>query len=261
MDQVFSDEFFLAGVQLADLAAVISKKYFREPLKIYEKEHDYPVTVADREIEQCLRNWIRENYPTHGVIGEEFANENHISEYTWVIDPIDGTISFATGKPLFTTLIALLKDNEPVLGIIDQPILDDRFIGVKGQGAWLNGNKLKTKTSQRLADARLNATTPYMFKTADKRAKFEKLRNEVRITSWGGDAYAYGLLAAGQIDVVMESDLEYYDVAALKVIIEESGGVFTNWAGKPITYQNFAGECLASANKSLHSECLKIINK
>ena len=261
MEKAYTNEFFLAGVQLADLAAEISKKYFREPLTVETKDHEYPVTVADREIELCLRAWIKETYPDHGVIGEEFAHEDRVCKYTWVIDPIDGTVAFACGKPVFTTLIALLEDGKPVLGIIDQPIVGDRLIGVQGAGAWINGKKLITGTQQNIADARLNATTPYMFKTTVEQTKFARLQKEVKLTSWGGDAYAYGLLADGHIDVIMEADLEYYDVAALRIIIEESGGVITDWTGNPITHNDFSGQCLASANKTLHEKALSIINQ
>lgn len=260
MEKAFKDEFFLAGIQLAEIASEISKKYFRNPVKIEHKSDCSPVTIADQEIEISLRTWIKNNYPDHGVIGEEYANQDKKALYTWVLDPIDGTIAFACGKPTFATLIALLENENPEIGIIDQPIIEDRFIAVVGNGAWLNGKKLATSKEQHISKARLNATTPYMFKNEVERQKFEHLRRNVDITGFGGDAYSYGLLADGHIDIIMEADLGFYDVAALKPIIEESGGVITDWQGRPISTKNFSGQCLASANAKLHDAALKIIN-
>lgn len=261
MEQLLNDEFFIFAVELADIAANISSKNFRQQFEINSKEGNYPVTAIDLEIEAKIRNLIKHNYPDHGVIGEEFANSGVDKEYVWVIDPIDGTVAYTTGKATYSTLIALLKDGEPVMGIIDQPIMKERFIGVKEYGAWLNGNRLKTSNCNDLATARLNATTPNMFKTEYEKAAFSALQNMVRVTSFGGDSYAYGLLAAGHIDIIIESDLKYYDVASVIPIIEESGGVITNWDGELICLGNFTGRCLVSANKELHKLVLDIINK
>lgn len=260
MDKAFKDEFFLASIQLADLAAEISQKFFRTPFKIDHKPDYSPVTTADQQIEQTLRDWIKQNYPEHGVIGEEYSQDNTLAKYTWVLDPIDGTVAFASGKPTFSTLIALLEDGKPVIGVIDQPIVNERFIAVEGNGAWGNGKKLVTSSQRVLSGARLNATTPYMFKSEIERDKFERLRKKVCITGWGGDAYAYGLLADGHIDIIMEADLQYYDVAAVRPIIEESGGVITDWQGRAINHRDFSGQCIASANPRLHEQALKIIN-
>jgi histidinol phosphatase-like enzyme (inositol monophosphatase family) len=260
MEQAFRDEFFLAGIQLAELASDISKKYFRQSLNIERKTDDNsPVTIADKKIEASLRAWIKDNYPDHGIIGEEYDSENKNAQYTWVIDPIDGTVAFACGKPTFTTLISLLENDLPQIGIIDQPILEDRFVGVVGQGSWLNGKKLVTSKVTELSNVRLNATTPYMFKSSLEQEKFALLRDRVKLTGFGGDAYSYGLLADGHIDVIMEADLHFYDVAALKPIIEASGGVITDWYGNKINQHTFNGQCLASANLKLHEAVLKVI--
>ena len=260
MEKAFQDEFFLAGIQLAEIASEISKKYFRSSLKIEQKSDLSPVTIADQEIETNLRSWIKVNYPEHGVIGEEYSGQNKQAKYTWVLDPIDGTVAFACGKSTFATLIALLDEDVPEIGIIDQPIVEDRFIAVAGSGAWLNGRKLRTSNIENIGEAKLNATTPYMFKTTDEQHKFDVLRRQVRITGFGGDAYSYGLLADGHIDIIMEADLGFYDVAALKPVIEQSGGVITDWQGRSISSKNFSGQCLATANSKLHDAVLKIIN-
>lgn len=261
MEKAFQDEFFLAGIQLAELASDISREYFKKPLNIESKAEDHsPVSIADKKIEEKLRFWIKENYPNHGVIGEEYISQNKSAKYTWVIDPIDGTVAFLCGKPTFTTLIALLEDELPQIGIIDEPILEDRFIGVTGRGAWLNGKKLKSSDVNLLSNARLNATTPDMFKTPIEHEKFSLLKEQVKLTSFGGDAYSFGLLADGHIDIIMEASLQFYDVAALIPVITESGGIITDWNGNKITRGNFHGQCLASANQCLHDSVLKIIS-
>jgi inositol-phosphate phosphatase/L-galactose 1-phosphate phosphatase/histidinol-phosphatase len=260
MHKVYKDELFLAVIQLADLAAEITSKYFRKQININYKSDKSPVTAADLEIERNLRGWIKQNYPTHSIIGEEYAKESNSNQYTWVIDPIDGTANFALGKPIFSTLVALLEDNNPVAGIIDQPIINERYVGVKGDGAWLNGKKMKTSSQEQIADARLNITSHLMFITNNEKNKFELLCNSVSLTSFGGDAYAYGLLADGHIDIILEANLKFYDIAAVKIIIEESGGVLTDWQGNEITLKNFNGQCLACANKVLHSKMLTLIN-
>lgn len=258
MNQICPDELYNAAINLANIAATISKKYFRTELIVDTKIGNYPVTVADSQIEEVLRYWINEHYPTHGIIGEELANQEAQSEYTWVIDPIDGTTAFTTGKPTFTTLIALLKDNQPILGIIDQAIINERFIGTMHQGSWLNDKQLQTNNVVTLNLARLNATTPFMF-NAKEYATFNKLAQQVKLTAWGGDAYAYALLASGYIDVILESDLKYYDVAALLPIVQMSGGIISDWHGNPITPE-FNGQCLACANLQLHNQVLELIN-
>ena len=245
---------------LADQAALISQKYFRQQIPVDSKAGNYPVTIADREIELSLRELIKTNFPDHGIIGEEYANTDEEKPWCWVIDPIDGTVAFTAGKPVFTTLIALIFKGTPVLSIIDQSITKERFLGVYGESAFLNGHKLKTSYKTDLDTARLNATTPYMFISDYEKAKFDVIRRKVKVTSFGGDAYAYGLLAAGHIDIIMEADLQYYDVAALIPIIEASGGIITDWQGNTIT-RKFNGQCLASANPILHKKVLEQINQ
>jgi inositol-phosphate phosphatase/L-galactose 1-phosphate phosphatase/histidinol-phosphatase len=280
------DELCIFAASLADAAAVISRRYFRQDLEIDIKSGNFPVTKADLEIETILRQMIRAKYPEHTIIGEEYANEVGASgEYAWIIDPIDGTVAFTTGKPTFTTLIALTKNDKPILGIIDQPISGERFMGITNVGAYtslraLQGKAWQSKSSLRgllrskpwqsmshipispskttdISCARLNATTPDMF-TVEELIKFNRLKSKVRVCSWGGDAYAYAMLASGHIDVIMESQLQYYDVAALMPIITASGGIITTWDGGPIT-PDFRGQCLASSNAELHNKVLDII--
>lgn len=252
-------EFLKFANYLVDEAAVIARKYFRGSLIIDSKDNSTPVTIADREIELKLRELINQNYPEHSIIGEEYGDKQSISQYCWVLDPIDGTVAFSTGKPTFTTLVALLKDNNPVLSIINQPISNERFIGEVNHRATLNHHVIKTSQTEKLSESRLNATTPYMFLTDYEKQSFDKLRKQVRLTSFGGDAYSFGLLASGHIDIILEADLQYYDVAALVPVIEASGGVISDWQGNVLT-KSFNGQCLASANKELHIQVLELIN-
>jgi histidinol phosphatase-like enzyme (inositol monophosphatase family) len=244
---------------LADEAAQISRKYFRQHIVIDSKDNKSPVTIADREIELRLRELIKQHYPSHGIIGEEFANHDTAAEFCWVLDPIDGTVAFSTGKPSFTTLVALLRNGVPLLSIIDQAISKERFSGIANHGAWLNNAKLQTSLQTEVANVRLNATTPLMFTTAYERDAFERVRSKVRLTAFGGDAYAFALLAAGHIDVIMEAELQYYDIAALIPVIEGAGGVISDWQGKALD-REFNGQVLASANAELHNKILQIIN-
>ncbi|MEN9946426.1 MAG: hypothetical protein RLZZ293_812 [Pseudomonadota bacterium] len=248
---------------LADEARLISNKYFRQEFSIEQKENLSPVTIADLAIEQQLRQLIRQNYPTHGIIGEEFNHQVSLSEYCWVIDPIDGTVAFSCGKPTFTTLIALLKNGQPILGIIDQAISHERFSSWLNNGAWFNQQPL-SQINQRniitLSMARLNITTPLMFTSQRQYQCFTRLQKQVKLTAFGGDAYAFALLAIGQIDLILEANLQYYDVAAIIPLIKTVGGVISNWQGEPINLADFNGECLVTANQILHQQALTIIN-
>lgn len=253
------DEFLKFANFLADEAAKISRKYFRNLASVETKDNQTPVTVADREIELRLRELINQHYPHHAIIGEEFANQESHNEFCWVLDPIDGTVAFTTGKPTFTTLIALIKDGNPMLSVIDQPISQERFSAMVDETAFLNAQPITTSKVDKLGNVRLNATTPYMFKTAYEQQTFEKVRKAVKLTAFGGDAYAFGLLASGNIDVIVEADLQYYDVAALVPIITAAGGVITDWQGNTLT-KEFNGQCLATANHELHKQVLQLIN-
>lgn len=254
-----NSEFLQFANFLADEAAIISRKYFRQPLIIDNKSNNTPVTLADREIELRLRQLIKEHYPEHGIIGEEFANQTAQAPYTWVLDPIDGTVAFSCGKPTFTTLIALLANNQPLLSVIDQSISHERFSGVVNQYSTVNGNKINTSNTTKLSDVRLNATTPYMFKTAAEWQSFERVKQQVKLASFGGDAYSFALLAAGHIDVIVEADLQYYDVAALVPLITAAGGVISDWQGRELTAE-FNGQCLACANIVLQQQVLEVLN-
>ncbi|MFI4956994.1 MAG: inositol monophosphatase family protein [Gammaproteobacteria bacterium] len=246
--------FLTLAHQLADQAGAIARTHFRTPIETTLKAGGYPVTAADLAIESALRTTLTQAFPDHGILGEEFGETSFGGEYLWVIDPIDGTTSFACGKPTFCTLIALLRHGEPILGIIDQPIIGDRWVGVEGQITTWNG--MPCSTNAHPDRIRLNCTTPAMFKTTDERAMFEQLSKQASVISYGGDAYAYGLLAGGCIDVILEADLHYYDVAALIPIIDGAGGSITDWKGQLLRRETFEGKILAIGSTNLFQKIM-----
>lgn len=239
---------------LADTAAPIALRYFRTPLAVTTKVDMSPVTKADQEIEALIRRCIRKRYPEHGLLGEEHGREPGSSNLTWVIDPIDGTKSFITGMPTFGTLIALLDGEVPVLGVIDHPVLRERWVGVSSVPSRYNGQPCRTRSCIRLSEAVLYATTPDIFE-GPARVAFERVSSSVRLRRFGGDCYAYALLASGFVDAVIEAQLKPYDYMALIPVIEGAGGVITDWLGKPLGLES-DGRVVAAATASLHREIL-----
>lgn len=249
---------FVALAQtLADQSGTVLRRYFRQPLAIEAKSDLSPVTIADREVESLLRARIAAAFPEHGILGEEFGAARTDAEYVWVIDPIDGTKSFMTGKATFGTLIALTRRGIPILGIIDQPVLRERWLGASGQTTTFNGAPIAVRACARLADASLYATTPQMFVGPDALA-FERLMKAVKYPLYGADCYAYGLLASGFTDLVCEASLQPYDYCALVPVVEGAGGVMSDWQGRPVTIAT-NGRILAASDAALHELALKLL--
>jgi inositol-phosphate phosphatase / L-galactose 1-phosphate phosphatase / histidinol-phosphatase len=218
---------------LADAAGTIVRRYFRQPIAVEQKSDATPVTAADREAEAAMRALIAARFPQDGILGEEQDGVRLDSERIWVLDPIDGTKSFIAGIPLFGTLIALVERGTPVLGVIDQPILRERWIGVAGTPSTLNGAPVRTRLCPDLGSASLYSTTPDMFRGTDQ-AAFQRLKGAVKTVRHGADCYAYAMLASGFVDLVVEADLKPYDYCALVPVIEGAGGSISDWRGRPL---------------------------
>lgn len=249
MTEGIDPAFMQLADRLADVVRPIVLKHFHAGVETEAKADKSPVTVADKEAETAMRTLIEATYPDHGIFGEEFGTANADAEYVWVLDPIDGTVGFATGKPLFGTLIALTRNAKPVLGIIDAPALDQRWRGAVGEASTLNGETIRTRACPDLQDAWLYATTPDMFGGHDAHA-FERLSDLVCRRAFGADCYAYGLLASGRIDLVVEADLKPYDFCALAPVIEGAGGVITDWNGAPLTLASDGRVCAAGDGRA-----------
>ncbi|HUC60372.1 MAG TPA: histidinol-phosphatase [Alphaproteobacteria bacterium] len=219
---------------LADAAGAIIRGHFRQPIAVDEKSDQTPVTIADRAAEAAMRALIEQRFPEHGIIGEEHGSTRAEAEHVWVLDPIDGTKSFISGIPLFGTLIALTRRGRPVLGVIDQPILRERWLGAEGRATTLNGAPVRARACAALDRATLFSTAPeLMFQGADA-AGFARLRAAVKLVRAGGDCYAYAQLASGFIDLVVEAQLKPYDYCALAPVIAGAGGTITDWQGRTL---------------------------
>lgn len=242
---------------LADAAGTIVQRYFRKPISVDDKADASPVTIADRESEASMRRLIEERAPNHGIFGEEYGLERTDAEWVWVLDPIDGTKAFITGKPSFGTLIALLHDGVPVLGIIDQVVLGERWLGITGQPTTFNGKPIHVRACPDLGRAALYATGPDMFPGADAEA-FNILQQRVKLTRFGADCYAYGLLAMGFVDLVVESSLHPYDYSAMGPIIEGAGGIITDWHGRPLNLRS-DGRVVAAGDRTAHAAALNVL--
>jgi inositol-phosphate phosphatase/L-galactose 1-phosphate phosphatase/histidinol-phosphatase len=215
------------------------------------------VTVADRAAEEVMRSLIESRFPEHGIIGEEFGRIRDDAEFVWVLDPIDGTKSFISGVPLFGTLIGLTHRRRPILGVIDQPISRERWLGVTGRATSFNGVIVHSRACPALTSATLFATTPEMFKEADADA-FARVSGAVKLTRFGADCYAYGLVAAGFIDLVLEASLKPYDFCAMVPIVEGAGGIATDWRGAGLDLAS-DGRILVAGDRRTHRAALELI--
>jgi len=259
-----------------DLAAKVTLPKFRQPIDIVNKlsvGFD-PVTQADREAEQVLRDSLMAALPYASFLGEEDSVAKTVRggvastlldaaiqrQLAWVVDPIDGTKAFITGLPLWGTLVALNDGEEVLFGALDQPWLQERFVGYEGRAARISkqgSSRLVTRSARPLSEAILQTTSPDMFTTEQSLAGFDRARNAVAMTRYGGDCYAYALLAMGGIDAVIESSLQPYDIQALMPIVQGAGGVITNWEGQSCLA---GGNVIAAANESIHEALLEKLN-
>lgn len=245
--------------QLADVSGQAILPFFRTLLLATEDKSRGgvfdPVTEGDRAGEIAMRRLIADTFPTHGIVGEEFGAEREDSEFVWVLDPIDGTRAFMAGLPLWGTLIGLLRNGSPAYGLMQQPFIGELFFGDGGSASYEGphgARPLLTRRCRSLADAVLSTTSPRLFGETGL-ASYERVEAEVKLTRYGYDCYAYCMLAAGHIDVVIESGLKPYDIVALIPIIEGAGGIVTTWDGGPAAA---GGSIVACGDKRLHEVVL-----
>ena len=247
---------------LADAARPATLQHFRsQALDVSSKNalHFDPVTVADRAAEAAIRSTLARLRPQDGMLGEELGAQAGESGLTWIVDPIDGTRGYLSGTPTWGVLIALADESGPILGVIDQPYIGERFWGGLGEAAATGPHgrtKLATRPPRPLAQAVLFTTFPEIGTDAE-RAAFERVRDRVRLVRFGMDCYAYALIAAGQIDLVIEAGLRAYDIAAPIAVIEAAGGIVTDWQGGAAHH---GGQVIAAANRAIHAEALEVLN-
>ncbi len=252
-------EFLNFANSLADIATKTSMHYFRNKLDIQNKDDESPVTIADKETEKKIRDQIHKRYPTHGILGEEYENEKLDSEFIWVIDPIDGTRSYIAGHKDFGNLISLLHNNKPVLGIINCPAHDERWIGLQGKKTTCNNKEVKCSGVNKLNKSYLFTSGMYFYEPILKNG-IELLKEKSQYFRLGGDCYMYGMLASGLIDIVVEDTLKAHDYMALVNVVEGAGGKISDKYGEAINLKS-DGSLIASSSEALHNEIIELINK
>jgi len=256
-DAAEADALVAFAERLAEASGAVIRAHFRQRGAVDRKDDATPVTAADREAETAIRRLIEAEHPDHGVWGEEHGRLRPEADDVWVIDPIDGTKSFICGVPLFGTLIALVRRGAPVLGVIDQPILGERWIGARGQPTRLNGRPVETRTAPGLAEAVLATTSLGQFAGADARA-FARVAGSIGLLRHIPDCYSYAMLASGFVDLVVEAGLAPYDFFALVSVIEGAGGVITDWQGAPLGFDS-DGRVAAAGCPALHARALELL--
>jgi len=235
-----TDDLLLAN-RLADAAAHAIRPFFRAQFETDYKSDASPVTEADRAAEAAIRTILESERPDDGIIGEEYGATRENAERVWILDPIDGTKSFIAGRPIFGSLIALTQAGWPMLGIINQPIAQERWAGLIGEGTTFNGKPVQTRRCRELSDAILASTGPQFFPGCSGE-HFSLFARGCRDTIWGGDCYNYGLVASGHIDIVVEAGLKLHDIAALVPVVEGAGGRMCDWSGEPLTHDSADGQ-------------------
>ena len=254
------DDLIAAAHAAADLAAAAILPHYRRGIAADTKTDDSPVTAADRAAEAAMRAYLAARFPDHGILGEEGGLDRPNARLRWVLDPIDGTRAFITGRPTFGTLVALMDGPTPILGIIDQPVTNERWTGAINHPTTFRGThgQADCRPCPTLAAAELSCTAPEIFTPAQTRA-WRRLQAATRRTSWGGDCYAYGLLALGGIDIIAEPGLKVWDWAALVPIVEGAGGSITDWQGRPL-HPDGDGCTLALGNPALLPQAVALLS-
>lgn len=257
MSPASPDVFVAFASRLADAAGAAIRPHFRNLKAVERKADSSPVTVADRAAEKAMRDLIEAAFPDHGIHGEEYGVVRPDADHVWILDPIDGTKSFVTGLPIWGTLIALAHKGEAILGVIDQPVLNERWLGARGRPTTFNGKPVRVRDCPRLEEAALFTTTMDLLNPSEL-AAFEKLRRRVRVNRLAGDCYAYGLLAAGFADLVVECRVQPYDFAALIPVIEGAGGRITDWEGRALSLKS-PSRLLAAGDHEMHGAAVQLL--
>jgi myo-inositol-1(or 4)-monophosphatase len=250
--------------RLADASGELIRPYFRKRIEVTDKGpagfYD-PVTEADKRAEEAIRELIATHYPQDGILGEELGEVPGRNGYRWVLDPIDGTRAFIAGQPLWGTLIALEDRGKAVLGILDQPFLRERFAGTEAQTLFSHAggtSQLRTRACSSLANAVICTTHPMLHFAEKEREQYFRVERACRLSRYGGDCYAYALIAMGFVDLVIETDLKRWDVAAILPIIAGAGGLVSDWNGDPITDE---GNIVAAGDARVHAEAVKMLRR
>jgi len=248
--------------ELANVSGHTILPFFRTALAVENKQAGGfdPVTAADRAAEQAMRALIRRTFPDHGILGEEYGSERTDAEYVWVLDPIDGTKSFISGMPAWGTLIGLMRFGEPVFGMMHQPFIKERFTGDGGAAHYrgpVGDRDLQVRDCASLNDALLYTTSPLLMNEAD-RATFRKVENVAKLSRYGGDCYAYCMLAAGQIDLIIETEINPYDIVALIPIVTGAGGIITTWENEPAQQ---GGRIVVAGDERVHAAALEMLKR
>ncbi len=252
------DDIFSTVAEALENASQIALHYFRNPVPVDVKSDSTPVTLADREIEQSIRDLLQRRFPECGILGEEQGHSEGNSG-TWVIDPIDGTKSFLLGNPLFGCLLGYVQDGEVVAGGLAMPALSENWVAGNGLPTELNGKPVKARDCTRISDASLLTSSPDFF-TDSERVLFENISQQVLYRRFGGDCYTYAMLAGGWCDLVVESSLYPFDYLPLVPIVEQAGGVISDWQGNPLGLDS-GPQVVAAATRPLHEAALSILNR
>jgi histidinol phosphatase-like enzyme (inositol monophosphatase family) len=252
-----TDDDIALAQRLADAAGDAIRPFFRNAFDTERKADASPVTQADRAAEAAMRAILNAERPQDGIVGEEFGREREDAARVWVLDPIDGTRSFVAGRAIFGTLVALLEEGRPVLGVIDQPIQRERWLGASGRPTTLNGAAVRSRPCAALDSAHLATTGPGYFRERDY-AAFLRLSAAAGDTLWGGDCYNYAMVASGHLDMVAESGLKLYDFAALVPVVEGAGGIVRDWQGRPLDRDSI-GEVVAAGDPRLIGAAIAVL--
>jgi histidinol phosphatase-like enzyme (inositol monophosphatase family) len=258
------DDLLATAHALADQAGAVILPHFRTALAIDHKGGALfdPVTAADLAAETAIRSALAATHPAHGIVGEEFGSTGTGADYCWIIDPIDGTRAFIVGQPLWGTLIGLVRQGRPLLGLMNQPFTGERYWSGERQSYFRHSSGIEqtihTRACANLSEALLTASSPDLFETQEEQARFAALASAVRLRRFGGDCYNYCLLALGQIDLVVEAGLKDFDIVPLIPIIERAGGVVSTWEGGD---PRQGGRILAAGDPRLHEQAVKILSR